>query len=201
MSWLFLAVLGIIWVVCVFPRGRGGSPTTTVHEFERGLDLLADTGRAAGRWIIAPRKGAQFIGAKNRARARARERRRRVFFFLLEAMGLTFLMGLFPPLRPMWFATAGFAAILFLFVWVLLAIRRNERHVERMREQFAAAIEAPGRSVATSNGNGNGVYERHVAVGQGRATRPSYNGLEIIDEEEVHVVVRSARELVSATAR
>ena len=54
-SWLFLALLGIIWAVCVVPWTRGRSPAGSVQDFERGLDLLADTGRAQGRWIVAPR--------------------------------------------------------------------------------------------------------------------------------------------------
>jgi Flp pilus assembly protein TadB len=206
MSWLFLAGLGIIWAVCIFPRARRASPATSVEEFERNMDRLAETGRTHGRWIIAPRKGAQFLGARNRARVRARERRRRVFMVLVEALGLTFLMGLFPPLRPMWFAAAAFAGLLFVYVWMLLAIRRGERHVERMREQFAAAVEAPAgaaaiRAGANGNGNGHRLSERHVSNGRGRATRRAYNGLGVVEEEEVHVVVRSGRGLQPASAR
>lgn len=199
MSWLFLAVLGIIWAVCVFPWARGRSPRGSVEDFERGLDLLADTGRTEGRWIVAPRKGAQFIGGRNRARARARARRRRVFYFLLEVMFLTFLMGLFPPLRPMWYATAAFFGMLTLYLVLLLSVTRNERELQQGRERFARAIEAPGSArAALPNGSGHGVYERHVGVGRGRATRPTYNGLSVIDSEEVHVIVRHARELQPA---
>ena len=134
-SWLFLAVLVIIWAVCVFPRARGRSPAVSVMEFERGLDLLAETRRADGRWIVAPRKGAQFLGVRNRARMRARARRRRVFVFLLEVMFLTFLMGLFPPLRPFWYATSAFFGMLTLYVVLLLTISRNDRELQRMQQR------------------------------------------------------------------
>src|SRR5919204_3845812 len=95
MSWLFLVGLGIIWAACCFPRGMR-SPRTTVQEFERGMDMLADVGighKDAGRFILAPRKGRPFLGARERARVRARIRRRRVLTFLLEAIALTGLMG------------------------------------------------------------------------------------------------------------
>jgi hypothetical protein len=200
-SWLFLAVLVIIWAVCVFPKGRGRSPAESVQEFERGLDLLADTRRADGRWIVAPRKGAQFLGVRHRARLRARARRRRVFVFLLEVMFLTFLMGLFPPLRPFWYATSAFFGMLTLYVVALLTISRNERELQRMQERFVHAVDAPGQSAtraALKQEARHGIYERHVAIGRGRATRPAYNGLSVIDTEEVHVVVRSARELQPA---
>src|SRR5438874_7431706 len=201
MSWLFLALLGIIWAVCVFPGGRGRSPAGSVHEFERGLDLLADTGRTHGRWILAPRKGAHFLGARERARARARARRRRVVVFLIEAMGLTFLMGMVPPLRPMWDAAGAFFGMLVLYVVLLLAMGRSDREIRRGQERFVAAVEAPVQP-ATGAVSGNGKHrpppERHVAIGRGRATRPVYNGLSVVDSGEVHVVVHTARELQPA---
>jgi hypothetical protein len=200
-SWLFLAVLVIIWAVCVLPRARGRSPAVSVMEFERGLDLLAETRHAGGRWIVAPRKGAHFLGVRNRARMRARARRRRVFVFLLEVMFLTFLMGLFPPLRPFWYATSAFFGMLTLYVVLLLTISRNDRELQRMQQRFVEAVDAPGVTstrAALREGSRHGIYERHVAIGRGHATRPAYNGLSVIDTEEVHVVVRSARELQTA---
>jgi hypothetical protein len=115
-------------------------------------------------------------------------------------MGLTFLMGLFPPLRPMWYAAAAFVGMLALYVGLLVSVTRNERGVQQMRERFQQAVEAPGgvTRAALSNGTQRGAYERHVGVGRGRGTRPTYNGLSVIDSEEVHVVVRSARRLQPA---
>lgn len=57
--------------------------------------------RPPGRWIMSPKRGSRFVGRHARTRLRARERRRQVYVFLLEAIGLTGLMGLFPPLRGM----------------------------------------------------------------------------------------------------
>jgi hypothetical protein len=185
-SWLFLAGLVIIWAVCIFPRGRGRSASTSVADFERGLDLLADTGRA-GRWIVAPRKGARFIGARNRARARARGRRRRIVSFLVEATGLSFLMALFPPLRPLVYAAAVFAILLLSYIGVLLAVRRNERGLVRMRQHLEAEMDLPAPIPAPVNGNG--------AV---RRPRPVP---QVIHLEDVHVVIRPARALEAATAR
>ncbi|HZD17125.1 MAG TPA: hypothetical protein VE669_03185, partial [Actinomycetota bacterium] len=84
-----------------------------MRDFERGLELLAGTEeQGQGRWIVTPRKGIPFVGARARAKARARERRRRVFAVLLESIGLTLLIGLAPPLRVMWYASAALLALL-----------------------------------------------------------------------------------------
>ena len=133
------------------------------------MAALAEIGSAAGRWIVAPRKGAHFIGARNRARARACVRRRRVFTVLGEATGLTFLMGLFPPFRPMWFAAGVFGGLLAVYVLALLAIRKNEHEMQRGRAALVAAIESPPGSMADrangrGNGDGHGVYERHLGT-------------------------------------
>ena len=189
MNWLFLAVLVIIWGVCIFPRGRGrSSPSSSVADFERGLDLLADTGRA-GRWIVAPRKGARFIGARNRARARARSRRRRVVSFLLEATGITLLMALFPPLRPLVFAAAVFALLLVAYVIVLLAVHRNERELGRMRRQVHAELDRPVPARPPTNGHRPASRPRPMPVPQ------------VIHLEDTHVVIRRVRALGTATVR
>ena len=185
MSWLFLAGLVIIWAVCVFPRGRGRSASSSVDEFQRGLGLLADTGRAAGRWIVAPRKGAQFIGARERARARARGRRRRILSFLLEATGIAFLMALFPPLRPLLFAAGLFGLMLVAYIGLLLALRPGERELERMNRRVAEEmrrIEPVGPRIRTHRNP-----ERPVR--------------QVIHLEDVHVVIRPPRTLEPVTAR
>jgi hypothetical protein len=186
-SWLFLAGLVIIWAVCIFPRGRRRRASTSVADFERGLDLLADTGRA-GRWIVAPRKGARFLGARDRARARARGRRRRIVSFLVEATGITFLMALFPLLRPLVYASAVFAVLLLTYLGVLLAVRKNERALVQMRRQFQAEVR-PAPAPARANGNGAPRRPQPRPVPQ------------VIHLEDVHVVIRPARALEAATAR
>jgi hypothetical protein len=97
-DWLALVVLGIIWAVLLVPdprkRGMKG-------PFERAMPIEEEEFRQPGRWILSPRRGSRFVGHRQRSRLRARERRRRVYILLLEAIGLTGLIGLFPPLRGM----------------------------------------------------------------------------------------------------
>ena len=45
---------------------------------------------------------------------------------LLEGIGLTGLIGLFPPTRGMWAVTGALAALLVAYVWMLLQIRARE---------------------------------------------------------------------------
>ena len=88
MDWLLLVALGMIWAVFLIPsERRKASPQASVEEFERRMELLAETeAHGPGRWIIAPRKGARFIGTRARAKVRARERRRKVIAFLVESI-------------------------------------------------------------------------------------------------------------------
>jgi len=111
---------------------------------------------------------------------------------LLEATGFTALIALFPPLRPMVFAAGAFGLLLAAYVGMLLGLRRHERELGRMRERFSAEIERPARAMVNGNGhahrNGNG-------NGNGRPTTPVPH---VIHLEDVHVVIRRARELQPA---
>jgi hypothetical protein len=121
LSWLMLAALAMMWAAFLLPN-RKNSPSNSVKDFERDMDLLADT-EGQGRWIVTPKKGMAFIGPRARAQARARERRRRVFVFLLESIALSFLIGLAPPLRAIWIGTGILVVILGLYSWMLISIR------------------------------------------------------------------------------
>jgi hypothetical protein len=94
------------------------------------MELLAHAGvhGTNGRWIVTPRKGVRFLGPQERSRARARERRRRVFVFLLEAISISFLIGLVPPLRAIWSVTAVFGVLLLLYIWLLLTMKGRTAH-------------------------------------------------------------------------
>jgi hypothetical protein len=192
MSWIFLLGLGIIWAVCCYPRGR--SPRTTVKEFEQGMDRLADVGnnKDVGRFILAPRKGMPFLGIHERARVRARVRRRRILTFLLEASGLTALMGMFPPLRPMFYATAIFGTLLVGYVGILVWIKETQKdRVRHMRQALGSAVSRYRPQHVTSAGaNGNG----HADPASGRSAHPIYNHLGFLDPSEgVHVRIRRVR--------
>ena len=120
MEWLAVSAFGIMWAAILFPSPRRRpSPRTSVEDFGRDMDLLAHAeGRTHGRWIVTPQKGVPFLGMPRRERVRARERRRHVFVFLLESLLITFLIGLVPPLRVMWMATASLAGLLLAYVWL-----------------------------------------------------------------------------------
>ena len=125
MQWLLLGVLVIIWAAFLIPIGRRRSDSRSVEDFERRMELLAnaEVHGTTGRWIVTPRKGVRFLGPRERQQARARARRRRVFVFLLEAIALTLLIGVVPPLRVAWVVSAVLGALLLVYVWALLVIK------------------------------------------------------------------------------
>lgn len=191
MGWLMLAVLGMIWAAFLLPTARKVSTGRSVEDFERDMELLADTDRTErGRWIVTPRKGVPFVGTQARAQARARDRRRRVFVFLLECIALTFLIGVVPPLRAMWYGTGVLTGMLGVYVWVLLSMKRSSpRTRARLRTQQARVPDRPrpGR-------------HRYASDAAGR-TRPAFNGLGVLGAEDVaNIVVRPAREVGVARA-
>jgi hypothetical protein len=186
-SWLFLGALGMMWAAFLLPsERRKGSPRASVEDFERKMELLADTeSQGQGRWIITPRKGVRFIGPQARAQARARERRRKVFVFFIESIGLTFLIGLVPPLRTVWLATGGLVGLLALYVWLLVSLKHRGPYAEtRERNRQVAAPAAPHRAPR----------ERYISGG--RHARPAFNGLGALGADDlVNIVVKPAREV------
>ena len=162
MDWLLLAALGIMWVAFLLPSDRRRQRTEhSVEDFERRMELLAhaEAQGSEGRWIVTPRKGARFVGVAERRRARVRERRRKVLVFLLESIGLTFLIGLVPPLHAAWLLTAIFGGLLLLYVWLLLTIKHRE----------GSAARDGARRAATGAGQDTG--DRRAAVRRGRHER------------------------------
>jgi hypothetical protein len=193
MVWLLLPGLGIMWVAFLLPSGRRRpSPQMSVEDFGNDMDLLAHVdGRRHGRWIITPQKGLS-LDHRERARAHVRERRRKVFVFLLEAIGLTFLVGLLPPLRIAWGLTAVLGGLLAVYVWMLLSIKaraRNDRTMGGVR-----AAKAPAGPVAPAADPA----PRYRAEAATRAPRPTFNGLGALGEgDTVHVVVLPQSETLS----
>jgi hypothetical protein len=184
-----LVALGIMWVAVLVPVLHRRREHRSISEFEERMELLAHAGvhGTNGRWIVTPRKGVRFLGPQERRRARARERRRRVFVFLIEAMVLSFLIGLVPPLRAVWSVTAVVGGLLLLYVWLLLAIKQRADHpdTEHPHEvaRQARVPETP-RSVPSP---------RYVAEGAMAWARPTFNGLNgFAENDPVHVVVRPA---------
>ena len=120
MDWMLLGILVIIWVTFLF---SGSTRTRSSVRFHDGMTMLARVQNQAGKRVLMPRSDERFLGPRDRARARLRERRRRVLVVLLEGIGLTALVGAFPPLRAMWVVTALLIALLGLYVWTLLQLR------------------------------------------------------------------------------
>ncbi len=187
MDWLLLAAFGIVWAAFLVPWSRRRSESKTVEDFEERLELLAHAGvhGTTGRWIVTPRKGVRFLGPQERHRARNRERRKKVLIFLIESIGLTFLIGLAPPLRPVWYVSGALAGLLLLYIWLLLAIK----HRATDPHDVVRAAHAPAR-VAAAHHEAPG---RYVADGPMAWARPAFNGLGSLGEgDAVHVVVRPA---------
>jgi hypothetical protein len=158
------------------------------------MELLAqaETYGSEGRWIVTPRKGMRFMGQAERKRARVRERRRQVFTVLIEGIGLTFLIGLVPPLRIMWTLSAVGVVLLTAYVWLLLTVKhRAALYATGPHRQQRTQVARPPRAAQPS--------ERFVAEGRSTRARPSFNGLGAVGEgDRVHVVVRTADQLAGA---
>jgi hypothetical protein len=215
-TWLLLALLGIIWAALLFPS-RSRSPKSSVEEFEQRMNLLAEANKAApGRWVLMPRKGQRFMGP-DRGQARVRRRRRQVFMVLLEATGLTLIMGIFPPFRIMLWVTAILVFVLLVYMAALVRLRAEE--LERVRTQMRVArshgytddygyrwppqtrssYPVPAYASGHGNGNGNGHARRDGSSRNGHQrvdARADWleSGLRLVDDD-VHVVVYRSDEI------
>jgi Flp pilus assembly protein TadB len=182
---LLLAGLGIMWGAFLVPSGRRRRSSTSVEDFERRMELLAqvETNGEPGRWILTPRKGVRFVGPSERRRARARERRRQVLSFLLESIGITFAIGLVPALHALWVVTGVLVALLGLYVWLLLTLKARAQITPNERVAAARPTPVPAKAIVP----------RYVANGRASTPRPTFNGLGSLGEgDRVHVVVHRA---------
>jgi hypothetical protein len=189
-GWLLLAALLILWAAFLIPSWASPPSKTdkSMKDFERNMDMLAET-ESPGRWIVTPRKGTTFIGLRARAQARARERRRRVLMVLIESLVLTALIGLVPPLRAMWYATATLLVLLGSYVWALLTMKaRADAHDPARPRETAATAPASPRPAR----------QRYAADASNRTTRRSFNGLPAFGDDLVNIVVRRAAEADAA---
>jgi hypothetical protein len=208
--------LGIIWSAFLLPHLRHrGSPTSSIEEFERRMDLLAETNRAPrGRWVLTPRSGERFLGPRDRSRSRLLRRRRQVLTFLAEAALFTLIIGLFPPFHAMLIGTGIVAAMLAGYTVLLVRLRvaeveharalrvlrrRAEEEAEAARYRSARAVRA--RPVA-ANGNGYAASNGRVQPVNGSALPVPYpaddgfdGDVHVIIDEDVHVIVHRSDEI------
>jgi len=190
-SWLMVVALGMIWAAFLLPHERGRATKRSVEDFERRMELLAETGgQNQGRWIVTPRKGMAFLGTRARAERRARERRRRVLVFLLESVGITLLIGVVPPLRAMWYVTAVFLCLLAAYVWMLLWMKERSAHARTLEQAREVRVPETARPAPA----------KYVADASSRNPRPSYNGLAVDDDDVVNIVVKPASQVRIARA-
>ena len=141
MEWLLLAAFGIMWAAFLLPAGAERRPTQDVgQDFERRMELLAQAEVARHERTVDrhPPQGHAVPRTRRAAAGRARERRRQVFVFLLESIGLTFLIGLVPPLRALWYVDGGVRGLLVVYVWLLLSIKHRESAVPHARPRRGA---------------------------------------------------------------
>jgi hypothetical protein len=104
------------------------------------------------------------------------------------------LIGVVPPLRLMWWATASLGALLLAYVWLLLAIKARSASAPVREGGDAARV--PKRSLHLPE---VAAAARYVAGGTRRTARPTFNGLGgFVDEGSVHVVVLPASRRLSA---
>jgi len=189
-GWLLLVALVVLWAAFLVPSWAS-SPNKadkSMKDFERNMDLLAET-ESPGRWIVTPRKGTTFIGLRARAQARARERRRRVLIVLIESLVLTALIGLVPPLRAMWYATATLFVLLAGYVWALLTMKAQADAHDPAR---------PREPAATAPASPRPTRQRYAADASNRTARRSFNGLPAFGDDLVNIVVRPAAEVDAA---
>lgn len=118
MDWLALGVLVVIWAILLMPSPQSKRQESPVTH----MTVDNDEFRHPGRWILSPKRGSRFVGTRERERQRVRDRRRKVFVFLLEAIGLTGLIGVFPPLRGMLFVTGFFLLLLGIYTALVLRV-------------------------------------------------------------------------------
>ena len=190
MGWLLLAALVVLWAAFLVPSWAS-SPNKadkSMKDFERNMDMLAET-ESQGRWIVTPRKGTTFIGMRARAHSRACERRRRVLVVLIESLVLTALIGLVPPLRAMWYATATLLVLLGGYVWALLTMKARADADDPAR---------PRETAATAPATPRPARQRYAADASNRTARRSFNGLPAFGDDLVNIVVRPAAEVDAA---
>lgn len=191
MSWLMVVALGMIWAAFLLPHERGKATNRTVEDFERRMELLAETGgQNQGRWIVTPRKGMAFLGNRARAEQRARERRRQVLVFLLESVGITLLIGLVPPLRVVWYVTAVLLCLLAAYVWMLLWMKERSSHARTLEQTRVVRVPETARPAPA----------KYVADASSRNPRPAYKGLTVDDDDIVNIVVKPASQVRVARA-
>jgi hypothetical protein len=179
----------IIWGLFLLPVGRFGTSGSSVEEFERSMDLLAETQRRGpGRWVVMPRKGAPIKDFRDLSKARIRRRRRRILAGLAEASGLFILMGLFPPLHGM--LVPGIVLLGLLLLYMVLLAR-----VQAVESERAKALAARRARVAEAEPEPEAALQVAAPVpALATVAAPAIDERSFI-EDDCHVIVRRSDEI------
>jgi hypothetical protein len=105
---------------------------------------------------------------------------------LIESLALTALIGLVPPLRAMWYATAILLVLLGGFVWALVTMRMRSAEARGPARPHEAAAAAPATARSRP------ARQRYAADASNRTARRSFNGLPALGDELVNIVVKPA---------
>jgi len=103
---------------------------------------------------------------------------------LLETIGLSFLIGLAPPLRSLWYVTVLGLLLLAAYVWVLLWIKQRGPEAEMLERNRVVKIPEAAPAPAPA---------KYVADASSRTPRAAYNGLTVDADDLVNIVVKPAR--------
>jgi hypothetical protein len=202
--------LCIIWTAFLIPWKRARdirrSPRSSVEEFERTMSMLEDANNTPrpGRWVLTPKKDEWFMGTEERGRRRVRQRRKRVLMGLLEALGVSLLIGAAPPLHRIWIATGLLMAGLIAYCALLVKLRADEELAARRRQAVRRRSDPalrPRYGAGRTRTRQEDLIEAfesaglQVAAFDGDPARPEVRTLVWDDairiiEEDVHVVVR-----------
>jgi hypothetical protein len=184
-----MAAVVIIWGIFLLPVGRFGTSASSVEEFERSMDLLAETQRRGpGRWVVMPRKGAPIKDFRDLSKARIRRRRRRILAGLAEASGLFILMGLFPPLHGM--LVPGIVLLGLLLLYMVLLAR-----VQAVESERAKALAARRARVAEAEPEPEAALQVAAPVpALATVAAPAIDERSFI-EDDCHVIVRRSDEI------
>lgn len=169
------------------------------------MTMLEDANnRSAGRWVLTPKKDEWFMGPAERERRRVRHRRKRLFVALLEAVGVSLLIGAPPPLHRVWIVTGLLVVALACYCALLLRWRKSEARAARSRRAITRRRRPalrPRYGQARTRTREEDLVEAFEAAGlQVAAFDPATDGPEVrslvwedgirIIEDDVHVVVR-----------
>jgi hypothetical protein len=140
-SWLFLALLGLVWVAVFLPAALRAWRRTPLPSAERFRRKQASLGvrSAPGRWVLVPQSQEGRIEA---VRRRTQVHRRRLFVALLWAVVLSATAALFRG-GALWEVHLVLDACLGIYVALLLDAKKRRNQTSTTVAQISSRRRAP----------------------------------------------------------